>query len=160
MPRDRETQIELCVKILAEDFHVETDHGTGHLRIMKNLLRIVSTDDGMTGADPVMKIKIRDHATEIARDHEMIRKREIVQDLMTMLQEDSHLMAPDHGITHQTIRMKPTHGIAHAPEISPKNDMNDEGEVHHLLIKTRELWMKWIVKSQDEQERQYLKCIE
>ena len=159
MPRDQEKQ-EICANLYTEDYHVEIGHGIGHLKIMKNLLKIVSTDDGMKGADPVMKNKTRDRATGIARDHEMIRKREIVQDLMTMLQEDGHLMAPDHGIIHQTIRMKPTHGIAHAPEISPKNDMNDEGEVHQLLIKTRELWMKWIVKSQDEQERQYLKCIE
>ena len=159
MPRDQEKQ-EIYANHYAEDYHVEIGHGIEHLKIMKNLLKIVSTDDGMKGADPVMKNKTRDHATGIARDHEMIRKREIVQDLMTMLQEDSHLTDPDHGITHQTIRMKPTHGIAHAPEISHKNDMNVEGEVHHLLIKTRELWMNWIVKSQDEQERQYLKGIE
>ena len=148
------------MKTLVEDFHVETDHGTEHLKIMKNLLRIVSTDDGMTGVDPVMMIKNRDHATEIDRDQEMIRKIEIDQDLMTMLQEDSHLKDPDLGITHQMNRMKPTHGIVRAPEISLKNDMNDVGGLHHLLIKIGELWMKWIAKNRDELEYQYLKCTE
>ena len=79
---------------------------------------------------------------------------------MTMLQEDSHLKDPDHGITHQMNHMKPTHGIARAPEISLKNDMNVEGELHHLLIKTGELWMKWIAKNRGEQEYQYPKCTE
>ena len=148
------------MKTLVEDFHVEIDHGTEHLKIMKNLLRIVSTDDGMTGVDPVMMIKNRDHATEIDRDQEMIHKIEIAQDLMTMLQEDSHLKDPDHGITHQMNHMKPTHGIARAPEISLKNDMNVGGELHHLLIKTGELWMKWIAKNRGEQEYQYQRCTE
>ena len=148
------------MKIQVEDFHVEIDHGTEHLKIMKNLLRIVNTDDGMTGVDPVMMIKNRDHATEIDRDQEMIRKIEIAQDLMTMLQEDSHLKDPDHGITHQMNRMKPTHGIVRAPEISLQDDMNVEGEVHHLLIRTGELWMKWTAKNRGEQEYQYLKCTE
>ena len=140
------------MKTLVEDFHVEIDHGTEHLKIMKNLLRIVSTDDGMTGVDPVMMIKNRDHATAIDRDQEMIRKIEIAQDLMTMLQEDSHLRDPDHGITHQMNRMKPTHGTVRAPEIFLKNDMNDVGGLHHLPIKTGELWMKWIAKNHDELE--------
>ena len=148
------------MKTLAEDFHVEIDHGTEHLKIMKNLPRIVSTDDGMTGVDPVTTNKNRDHAIEIDRDQEMIRKIEIAQDLMMMLQEDSHLKDTDHGITHQMNRMKPTHGIVRAPEISLKNDMNDKGELHHLLIKTGELWMKWIAKNRGGQEYQYLKCTE
>ena len=148
------------MKTPVEDFHVEIDHGIEHLKIMKNLHRIVSTDDGMTEVDPVMMIKNRDHAKEIDLDQEMIHKKEIVRDHVTMLQEDSHLKDPDHGITHQMNHTRPTPGIVRAPEISPKNDMNVEEEVHHLQIRTGELWMKLTERSRGGQEYQYLKCTE
>ena len=139
---------------------MEIDHGTEHLKIMKSLHRIVSTDDGMTHVDPVMMIKNRDYAKETDRDQEMIRKKEIVPDHMMTLQEDSHLKDPDLGIIHQMNHTRPTLGIVRAPGISLKNDMNVEEEVHHLRIRTGELWMRWTERNRGEQEYQYLKCTE
>ena len=137
MPRDQERQ-EIYANLYAEDYHAEIGHGIGHLRIMRNQLRIVNTDGGTKEVEPETMNKNRDNAKGTDLDQEMIHKNEIVLDHMMMFQGDNHLRDPAHGTILLRNYTRLMHGIVHAPGIFHKKGMNVDDEVHRLQIKNGE----------------------